>query len=387
MDEIPNERLSLPSASSFAIDAACEGRQNLMRAIPESEHVRIESDDEQAARGTRIHHALETDDVSNLSEDEMDDWATAKGYLLDVVGNWKRDNNIEDSYAVECHRENRLWLTDSNGNYVLSGKPDVAYICVSKSVALIVDLKSGFSTNLAPSQRNWQLKVLAVLGYVNFPVDSVRVSFIKPKSRYSPTDTTDYSAKDLARATIQIHSVLERSRNPDANRTAGSHCRWCLVRHKCVEAGAYALLPSVVAGVGSTLPAKKDVESMVGRLSPQDWKFIWERGSVIRNILGATTACLGKLSSDDLAALGLKMTPGRRLDPIVDVIGAYKALEHALPAKALWECLSLSKGDLVEKMKEHRNVSKKEAERMVRELLGPFIEEKRAADGLEEVES
>jgi len=378
-----NPRQNLPSASSFSADVACPGRQNLIRSIPESERV-IELPDEMASRGTRIHHALETNDTSNLSEDEMEDYTKAKEYSQNASDAWF--DEIRSEYPVQAGpimvRERRLWLHDGL-EPVLSGQPDLIHLLGDH--AIVLDYKTGFSTNLTPSERNWQLRVLAVLAYKNYGAKWVRVGFIKPKSRYSHTDMTDYDEVALAASYLQIKLALSAMNQPDARRASGPHCRYCPVKPQCPEAASMSLLPSVMANVTKGV-SRADAGAAVARLGPADWKFIHERSSVIKNVLDSATRCLKGLHPDDLTALGLQIGEGRRLDPITNTVGAYKALEHAIKPELLWGCLSFEKGKIVEAVMLSKGMTKKDAQMWVKETLQPFITEERASGSLEELE-
>jgi hypothetical protein len=384
-----NPRQNLPSASSFSADVACPGRQNLIRSIPESERV-IELADPMAERGTRIHHALETGDVSQLSGDEMEDYTKAKEYV-EQAKNWWLDPILqnphfiyqgEDGISVREVREKRLWL-HLGIDPVLSGQPDVVFIAGHS--ALVLDLKSGWTTNLTPSERNWQLRVLAVLVSKNYNVQAVTVGFIKPKSaKLSAVDMTFYGPMELVHSEDQILKALDESKRSDSHRHSGPHCRYCPVKPQCPEAASMSLLPSVMANVTKGV-SKADVGAAVARLGPADWKFIHERASVIRNVLDSATKCLKGLPPDSLTALGLQIGEGQRLDPITNTIGAYKALEHVIKPELLWGCLSFEKGKIVEAVMESKGMTKKDAQIWVRETLAPFITEERASGSLEEV--
>lgn len=350
----------------------------------------MELPDESQSRGTRIHAALETGDVSLLSEDEMEDWAKAVEYIKQAKEWWLGPiiqnqggllGNGGRAISVKEIKEKRLWL-HLGLDPVLSGQPDVVYIA-DKS-ACVIDLKSGWNTHLTPSELNWQLRVLAVLVARNYEVYDVMVGFVKPKSRYQAIDVTRYGPLELIEAEKQILSTLSASNKVSAHRSPGPQCRYCPAKMRCPEAGSYSLLPSVVAGV-SVGVNKADVEVAVQRLGAPDWKYIWERASVIRNILDAAGKCLKRLPVDDLKELGLQIGEGRRLDPIVNVIGAYKALEHQLPAQLLWQALSFEKGKLVEAAMAHHKMTKKDAEIWVRQQLEPFVEKKNSEGSLEEV--
>jgi hypothetical protein len=382
------ESAGLVSASKFEIVALCEGQAALEANLRDHGLLIVESEpDEFALLGTKLHKALELRDDSDLSEDERDIYKRGVDNECRIQSDWVREFNI---FIAKPHDERRIWLywppdgiepaTSARLDYYDIGRAEDSEFMTH---ALIIERKTLWCSNLTPAERNWQGLVQAVCVFHAHGVQHVRVAF--NKAMFGKSDIVDYTLDDLGRADAAIFQKLWAAKQPGAATHAGPWCRHCPCQPHCVSAASYSLLPSVVAGV--SLGVKKaDVESAVQRLGPADWKYIHERGSVIRNILDAAKSCLKKLSADDLAALGLQIGEGKRLDPITNVVGAYKALEHSLPPELLWGCLSFEKGRIVEAVKAHKKITKKEAEAWVRDTLQPFIEEKRSEGSLEERE-
>lgn len=379
-----DERAGLVSASKFEIVAACEGYPALEAHL--RDHGIISGDeapDEWAQRGTRIHKAFETGDTSDLAEDEIQDWESLKKLDAGLFSQWLIDKSLTE-VAGQRTSEKRLWLHNERLEPITSGQYDRLYIAGNH--ALVIDAKTGFCKRLTPSQESWQLRLLAVLVWqehgARVGLESVRVAFLKPKFGRNGIDMAEYSIDDLYRSMTAIKQILWRASQSDVRRSPGDHCYYCPCRAHCREAASFSLLPSVVSGISNPKVAKRDGEAMVSMMTPADWKFVWERSTTIRNILAAVNDNLKKLPPDALASLGLKIQEGRRLDPITNTIGAYKALEHSLPPELLWRCLSFSKGELSEAYKEHKGCSKKDADAWVKETIAPFVEEKRADGSL-----
>lgn len=373
-----DERQGLPSASSFHMDVACPGRQNLLRSLLPHE-LAPEPDNPLKDRGVRIHDAQMRKDFSKLEDDERSDSLKIQVFEANNLELFRTQHGVESSGLTE-KRETRVWLTDDKGNRLLSGQPDVVYIF--NSCALVIDYKTGFNPHLTSSERNWQLRVLAVLVAEEYAVKQVRVGFIKPKN-LSPSDFTDYSADDIQRATAQIHEVLRRSREPDAPRYAGNHCTYCPARNRCPEAAAYSMLPSVVANTSLAM-SKKEVVAAVQKLTPSDWKFLHQRAPMIRNILDAAKDSLKALSPEELLAIGLRVGEGRRMLQ-VDAQGAYAVLQHFISARALWSCFEFNRGALVKAIQSEKVVSEAEARRIAEAKLEPFTDNsQRSAGSLEE---
>lgn len=388
-----DERLNLPSASRFEMLAACEGQPQLERRLREQGLIGEEAPDEFALRGTRIHKAWETGDTSGLTDDELEDIGKTHSLDTRALGDWLAEK-FTDSHGVLAEKgskefsEQRLWLKDSEGNQLCSGQFDK--LTIVGNHAYCRDLKSGWSRRLTPSQQSWQLRLLAVLVWLEYgpkhSLETVRASFIKPKLRHG-VDTVEYSIEDLQRSLMSIRQILWRSEQHDAARRAGDHCYYCVCRAQCPEAGAMTVLPTVVAtrALNATqILSRKEATAAVEQLGPMDWKAIWQRSTVIRNILEAVNAKLKSLPPEELSQLGLQLGKGKRLDPITNTEGAYTVLRHTIP-KSIWSCLKFSKDAIVEALKNEKGMSEADAKAWMKANLDLFIEPKESDGSLEEV--
>jgi hypothetical protein len=372
------ERLDLPSASSFEISVECEGQPALVATLPPQKEEE-EEPDELALRGTRIHLALETGDTSELSDDEAEDYRKMKESEVLIRTRWFLERGFDADVlllpSVKTGKEDRFWMNDpETGQPALSGKLDKYIIVLDE--ALVIDWKSGaFNKRLTPTQRNFQLRVQAVLLWREFDhIKRVRVAFAKPNSS---TDFTDYSEADLEYSEAQIRHVIWRTQQPGAIRRPGQHCNWCPCKSFCPEAGAYTLLPSALVG---------NVLEMVDRLSPADLVAIWERSLVIGKILDAVKTRLKGFSDEQLSLLGLGRTPGRRLDPIIKTKEAVDFfLSEGINQEELWSALKLSKTELQKAIMRDQGWPADKTRGYLKQMLVPFIEEKQAAAGLEKI--
>lgn len=370
------------SASRFEMVAACEGQPQLERRLREQGLIGEEPRDEWAERGTRIHKAWETGDDSVLQDStEHDDVQKLRNIAEETWNAWGVDKGA--TITSQPHKEGRLWLKDSDGNKLASGQYDQLHIAGNH--ALVIDGKTGWCRRLTPSQQSWQLRLLAVLVWLEYDgLETVRASFIKPKLRHG-VDTVEYSIEDLMRSKNAIMQILWRSEQPDAKRTASDACYYCQCKPHCAEAKAFSLLPSVIVGLSTgDLPTKSEVKDKVAMLQAHDLRYIWQRSTVIRNILDAVNDKLKSLPPEELSQLGLTIGKGKRIDPIVNTEGAFKALEFVIP-KSLWSCLKFSKTAIVDALKSEKCMSDKDARQWVRDNLDLFVEQKESDGSLEEI--
>lgn len=379
------ESEGLASASKFEIIALCEGQPALESNLRDQGILIGESEpDEFAKLGTAIHKARETGDTSELSEEGLEIFNRGMLNEHKILTQWKAKKQISD--VVEF-KEQRIWLYwPGTENKATSAKLDVHYIekdALFSNPVLVVEWKSLYCTNLTPAERNYQGMVQAVCASKYHGSDNVRVAF--NKAMFGESDIVDYGPDDLRRAEQHVFQKLWATKQAGAATNAGHWCVHCPCKPYCKSAAAYSLLPSVSAGV-TVDTSKKDVGLAVSRLSPIDWKAIWERSAVIRNVLDAVNTQLKALPQEKLAELGLQLGKGKRLDPITNVQGAFKYLEHQMRPELIWSCLKMSKTDLVEAVADAKGMTKKEAQDWVRDNLDVFITPKESEKSVEEME-
>lgn len=372
------ERLDLSSASSFETDAACLGRQQFLRTLPREAFA--QENTEEAERGNRIHKARETLDPSELDEEDTAIYERGLRSEKQILETWCAEHEIPISDAKELPRELRLFLHwPDTGAPAASGKLDVHYGAVKdgRMHVLVIDWKSLWCSNLTPAERNWQGRVQAVLAAREYDAVNVRMAF--NKAMFGKADTVEYRQADLHFAEQSIFQRLWEIAQPDAPRSAGPHCRYCPGKRYCPEAGAYNLLPSVIAN------SIADPVAAVRALAPADLKRIFMAMGTVTKIGDAVKARLKGMSDEDLAALGMGRKPGRKLDPIVDAKGAFDALkEFGISEAELWSALNITKGELVKAIMRDQGWGKEQTEGWLwNQILAPFIQKKRAEESLE----
>jgi hypothetical protein len=355
----------------------------MLQSLPKGESEAIDVPDEVTLRGSKIHEAWQTDNTLALAEDEAEDYEAGVKHCAAIVEQWRTDNGIGD--FIEGPRELRLWLNDKGTLApLISGQLDRHYLAAGH--ALAVDFKSGWAVGLTPSQRNYQLRVQAVLLHVEHPdIGKIRVALCKPKSKAEPTDWTDYTEADLEHAERDILYHLWQAAQPGAPRHAGAHCQYCRAKPYCPEAGAMAMLPAVLSGI-TRAPDEADVTVLVAQLNPVDLVACWERSKIIHKILDAILARLKSFPDDQLSNLGICRKPGRKLDPIVDTKGLFdKLVAEGISNEAIFSALKFSKTELLDALKLDKGWAQGPAKGWRDQICEPFIEKKSAEASLEKV--
>lgn len=377
-----DERLGLSSASSFYIDAACDGRQNLLRELRETEPaIDHSSSDELALRGTRIHRARETENTMELSPDEVhaynDGLKIERGLVLD----WAEEHGIE-SYS-EGPREERMWLHHPETLAPLvSAQLDVHYLSNRPGYLLVADWKTSSGKSAAPIAKNWQVRIQALVAWKEYPATrTCRVALIKPEAFGAQSETCDISKFEIDQIERAAFHIVWKTQQPDAQLSAGVHCRWCSAKSRCPAALAWAMQPmntlEVVPEANGKL-SKKDVIALVNLAPIESVREVFARRGVIKNIMDAVAVRLAGLPEEERYRLSLKLNRGRSTDYVRDVKSAFDLMiASGFPEDEIWGCLSLSKTDVVQMVQRFYNCRDSEADTWFESQFDEFIERER----------
>lgn len=362
------ERLDLASASSFETDVFCPGRQNLLRTLPPEAFQRKEEGDDDASRGSRLHKAWETENFSDLDAEDLDIYERGNKTGERIVSDWCQAFDI--TQFKEGERELRLWLHDPRTLAPLSSaKMDKHYI--ADLHGLIDERKSLWCKNLTPSERNWQGRMQAVLLAKEYGLTHVRVAF--NKAMFGKDDTVDYTAQDLEYSEKLIYFHLWQTKQPEAQRRPGDHCNYCPGKSYCVEAGAFALLPSMAAPNAMTLD-KEGIKTLVATMTPADLKVIHSRASIIGKILEEVKARLKTMTDEQLYPLGLGFGKPRTTRTIEKTKECFDYLKDTLNISEaeLWQAMSFGNTDLVDAIRRDQGWAKAQTDGVVKQLAETY---------------
>lgn len=357
------ERMDLPSASSMEISVLCPGQPALKRTLPPEAFQKKEDDkrEEWAERGTRIHKAFETGDISELDSDEAETYKAGVAFEENIVQAWMRDKNLSD--CAEGPRELRVFLNNPDTlSPIGSAKSDRHYIAAPH--LLVIDFKSGWNPNLPPSPKSWQLRFQAVAlwqEYIDLGITDVRVAHCKPTSAYGAGDVCDYSQKDLEKALQAVQFHLWESAQEGAPRHAGHWCNWCPCKAYCAEAGGFSLLPTMLA---KQVPSSGLMtwELMVASMQPSDLVRIWENSGSITKIIDAVKDRLKALPETELAKLGIRLGSGRTITYIEDTPNAFRFLQSQFSEEEALGMVTIGKAAVIEGARKKLGLSRQGAD-------------------------
>lgn len=373
-----DERLSLPSASSFETDVLCPGRQNMLNTLPPE--ALQETADDDADRGTRIHRSRETGDTSQLDEEDLEIYTKGMATEKSAVEQWKTDFQIPSMPTPTLEERLYLHWPDTLAP-ATSARLDVSYI--DGKNGLVVEWKSLWCSNLTPAEKNWQGRLQAVLLAKEYELTHVRLVF--NKAMFGKIDAVDYTENDLKHSEESIFHALYETKNPHAQRRAGAHCRYCPASKFCPEAAAMSLLPTTI--IRDIKSAELSPEQIAERMSASDLVAVWSRSTVIVKILEAIKTRLKSFPADELSGLGLQLADGRKMDKIINTQGClfYLRDELKMSEEAIWEAMSFGNGDVVLAIMRDLGVSKPKAVGVANQIIERFGETTYAAKSLERI--
>ena len=359
-----DEREGLPSASNSPL-WNCAGQRNLMEACgnPKSESTA------DSTRGDRIHAAFETGNTLMLDEEQAETYQQGVKFMDMLLDSWTKQNDL--AAYIEGPREERMWFRDEALTPLASAKLDRHYL--SGIHGLVVDLKSGWVPNLIPSPRSTQLRLQMACLKDEYPeLEHIRVAFAKAKLTHGYNDYCDYGPDDIKHAQEWVRQHLWQIRQPDAPRTPGRHCDYCPVQGWCVEAGAYSLMPSVIADQSMRLPIIDPVMA-VSQMTLDDLFKIWQSSGLITKIMTAVKNRLKALPDSELAMLGIRKAKGRDNYAVVDIEAAIAILgdgNAGWSSQTIYSCMEFSNTKLAEEARRQIGFTNDEhATKWVREKL------------------
>ena len=217
---------ALPSGSHFERLVYC--RVSHAMSIQARRLGQVAHEDSKAARqGTRIHEALDTGNLEQLSPEECELFEDLKQQEQTLLSEWKTDSLP----LPERRGEIRLYLR-REGHFlpVLTGQPDLVFVQGTR--ALIIDRKLGRWRVPDPCE-NWQLKIYtALLSQNERHLQEITVAVQSPFFRYPSYVYTRTELDQLYQSVLVVLSSLSDPGEP----TPGAHWQFCPARLICPAA-------------------------------------------------------------------------------------------------------------------------------------------------------
>ena len=346
----PDQRKGLPSASEYPRMWACPGYLNLKREQPKKESGPPSA---YALSGQKIHAALAGDSAAlKLLDDDEEQ-------CYDFCGlQWE---SLTKRFLVgipfEVISEQRIFLGDE-----FSGQFDRTAVSTNGEIALTVDFKTG-RIAVPSAENNLQMRAYAVLLAQQRPsLKRLLVAVIQPWVSKDPI-VAEYDADTLRQSRRELDAVLHHSKDPEAKRIPGPHCKYCPCRKDCEEGRA------VVVTVSRTSPAKLVTNQQIA-------EFL-ELVPIAESVIEAVKkeAELRILAGEDVP--GWELAPSRSLSTITKpevVFARVSAL--GLTHSAFMSAVKLGKTKLKDELKVLTGLKGKGLEQQLAEVLEGCTEDK-----------
>lgn len=309
--EVVDVRKGKPSASGLERLVLCPGSWQAECLCPK------EAESEAAKQGTRLHRAMELNDLS-LCEDDVEkeacEWCrSAEDELVSrVFDGFRVSDFAEPGFSGAVHREKRLWAED----WSFSGQADVVYVFGSK--VLVLDYKFGRREVTEPA-RNMQLAALAVLVGYEVDVDCVYAGVLQPFVSRGKPALVRYTREDLSRARDFIAKALSAAYADAPPLVPGEK--------QCMYCRAAAVCPAtklVLASVTLDVSQRWDVLTPVQR---REW---WNRWKLCKKVGEKIESLVRRDLEEGREIPGLMLSQGKQAFKVTDPAGAFNVLANEL---------------------------------------------------------
>lgn len=354
-------RMGLPSASGMERLINCPGSYLAEQSAPPSE------DSPWSAEGTLLHAVLAYErPYADLTEEQQQ--------LVDRI------RAIEDMLVVKLGfdapgtavlREQREWYRDSLGKRLWSGQADVIRLDTRKR-ALVIDYKTGRG-DVESAEGNYQMRALAVLTAEHNEVDEVLVAIVQPFATSDPV-VVRYTTAHLDQAETETLVAIERSKDPEAPRVAGDHCKYCRALAGCPAAqqSVTDLATEAFAWTKEALPTFTGEQ--LAELLP--------KVKLAKRVCDAVEERAKAFIDAGNEIPGWYLKPGAVRREISDASAAFELLSDILDQSAFVACCSVAVGKLETAVKASTGSKATEAKELVNGRLAEVIVEKRNAPSL-----
>lgn len=322
-----DQRRGVPSASGMQRLHECPPSFDLERLAPPEEHR------EDAASGTRIHAVLALEaDAATLSMAELETCDMCNDASMKVIEEWNGAPGMVT--PDQTLYERRLGLTafgkvldvmpESTADFIFTGQADL--ILVKGKRGLVIDYKTGRG-DTAEAIDNAQLAALAVLVWLRYGVDEIRVAIVQPWAG-KPT-IADYTENALLLAKgWLLDTINAASMSTPEDVRAGEWCKWCKAKATC-PALRTAALQTIEVLDSATVPhgdmQRSALFARAMELSPERLLGAYRGLAMVKMMAAAIEGAFRQRVTDgEMPGWTVETKPGNR--EVTDVQKAFAAL-------------------------------------------------------------
>lgn len=381
-------RRGLPSASSLERLHNCPGSWLASKDMPDESSA-------DADAGTRIHRALETGDMTELSAEEEQTADLCDIQAGQVMADWIDQSTNPEFYIF---KEQRLGITriggvvkvtdDTKADLVFTGQADL--IVIDGKRGLVLDYKTGRG-EVASAEENLQLRGLAVMAAWVWRLDSVRVAIVQPWA--GPASAADYDRQAIDQSRLWLYDVIERAKSASPNLlNAGDWCKYCKAKAACP-----ALRKTVINALDvvhpETLPSTPEVRSKavfarMMEMTPEQLIHIKKHVVGLMGLFVEAHKAVFRRRVEAGEIPGYRMKPGQMREKITDVGKVWaKCEELGVKAEAFTGACSVTKDALKTLLRDATGAKGKALDATIKDVLQGATESKETAQQIEEVKA
>jgi CRISPR/Cas system-associated exonuclease Cas4 (RecB family) len=322
----------------------------------------IAHEDSDAARqGTRIHEALHSGSLDQLSSDECELAENLKRQEFELLSEWK-----SDSAVGERHEERFYLRRDGHLFPIFTGQPDLVFLQGNR--ALVIDRKLGRHQVSIPAE-NWQLRSYALLLAQAEPqLEEITVTIQSPYFQYQSVTYTRDELDQLYQSVLVVLTSLSDPGDP----VPGDHCHFCPARLICPAAkdqAAQAMLAKVVE-----LPLGEQAARLLDDIKRAQALFK-EVEAFYKRMLEETPGAIP----------GWALEPGYARREITDTIALHEHTADLFTTDEFLSTCSVSVPQLEKAWAKKSGVPVTRAREPFKKFLGALLTEKRSAPSLSRV--
>jgi len=372
-DPIEDEREGKPSSSGFDAEFRCPGKRALCARLPKEEDTAV------TERGKRIHHALETNDFSDLNDTEQRTTSRIAYGESEIVHEYSFE-------GAQVTFEYRVWDFEWAGKRLektWSGRVDRFDWQPSERRLLVLDDKSGW-TIPPPIQINWQVRSEGALLADELDAREAVIGLIHPHHPDSLWEARVYNREQLNHLLDVVRANVRQLDLPNNRRIPGPiQCQWCPAKGVC---------PEYIADAAKLDDAIEDEVKDEGftainaRSSTERGAHVQALKARIKNIEILLKRYTQLLVLDESAIAGWRVA--RKLTRyFTNEARAIEDAEKEFGRDTVAAALKMSIPSLEEAIKAEKDCSAKEAKAAVQRVLGHVIRFRRGDPYMDEARS
>lgn len=276
---------------------------------------------------------------------------------------------IGDTAAPAVYRFERLEIKGPDRERLFSGESDLVRYWPTRAGALIEDFKLGF-VQVPPAAHNYQLAAYAVMWRDFLELDSALVAINQPKTK-GGVSLAEYKPDGIEKARRELAAIVHASEDASAPLIAGEdQCRFCRAKLHC-EAYKQKFQP---------LALKPDAQ-VIGDLEPDKLKAMLEAVRFAARIADPVIAeVTRRVEEQEPGFEDWMMKDNGETKQFTDLVGAFRAVSDYMAAVGrdftgtdFTDCTELKWTRLLELFQERTGFPKTRAQKLLLEIVNPFL--------------